>query len=112
MKTKTIFSLLLILLVSCNKDKSDTRKMVGTWKKSLVIYFGGSTSVIDTVVITKKHFTDNSGTYKYFLANDSLFLISNTTDTSFYSYKITDENSFRLDSWFLQDGYFQLTKIN
>ena len=111
MKTKIVISLLLILAVSCSKDKSDARKMVGTWKRSLVSFFGGSPTIVDTVIITKKNFTDKYGTFTYYLTNDNLYLISNTTDTSFYSYKITDENSFRLDGWFLLDGYFQLTKI-
>jgi hypothetical protein len=112
MKTKIIILLLLILVVGCYKDKSDTRKMVGIWKRIQVNFISGSSTVLDTVVFTKNQFTSKYGNYTYYLANDSLFLISNTTDTSFYSYKITDENSFRLDSWFLQDGYFQLTKIN
>jgi hypothetical protein len=113
MKTKLFFSLFLILVVSCNKDKSDTRKMVGTWKRISVDFISGSSTVLDTVVFTKNQFTSKYGNYTYYLANDSLYVISELSDTSIYgNYRFIDKNNFTLNTLFsLGDSELRFTKI-
>jgi hypothetical protein len=116
MKTKIIFSLLLILVVSCNKDKSDARKMVGTWKRSVYDPISNSILRVDTVHFTKNQFTEkdfltqNNITSSYYLSNSNIYIIY-SIDTSFYSYNFTDKNSFTLRGGYLQDNEFRLTKI-
>ena len=116
MKTKIIFSLLLILVVSCNKDKSDARKMVGTWKRSVYDPMSNSILRVDTVHFTKNQFTEkdflteNTYTSSYYLANSNIYLISGV-DTIVYSYNFTDKNSFTLRGGYLQDNESRLTKI-
>lgn len=116
MKTKIIFSLLLILVVSCSKDKSDARKMVGTWKRSVYDPMSNSILRVDTVHFTKNQFTEkdfltqNNITYPFYLSNSNIYFIE-SSDTSFYSYNFTDKNSFTLRGGYLQDNELRLTKI-
>ncbi len=116
MKTKIIFALLLNLVVSCNKDKSDARKMVGTWKRSVYDPMSNSILHVDTVHFTKNQFTEkdflteNTYTSSYYLANSNIYLISGV-DTIAYSYNFTDKNSFTLRGGYLQDNESRLTKI-
>ncbi|NBR15922.1 MAG: hypothetical protein EBU01_15300 [Crocinitomicaceae bacterium] len=117
MKTILIISLLLIVLVSCNKDKSDARKMVGTWKRSVYNPMSNSILRVDTVHFTKNQFTEkdfltqNNITSSYYLSNSNIYFISGI-DTFFYSYNFTDKNSFTLLGGYLQDNQLRLTKIN
>ncbi len=116
MKIKIVISLLLIVLVSCNKDKSDTRKMVGTWKRSVYDPMSNTILPVDTVHFTKNQFTEkdfltqNNITRSYYLSNSNIYIIK-SIDTSFYSYNFTDKNSFTLRGGYLQDNEFRLTKI-
>jgi hypothetical protein len=112
MKTKLVISLLLIVLVSCNKDKSDARKMVGTWKRSLYDTMYGGIISIDTVYITKDKFTTNISTRTYYLKNNEMILLTSTSDTTIYCYSIKDKEHFTLGCWYLNDKEFRLTKIN
>jgi hypothetical protein len=112
MKTKIFISLLLILVVSCNVDKSDTRKMVGTWERGLYDSWDGSLISVDTVYITKDKFTTNISTRTYYLKNGEMILITSTSDTTIYCYSIYDKEHFTLGCWYLNGKEFLLTKIN
>ena len=112
MKTKIIFSLLLILVVSCSKDKSDARKMVGTWKRIQVNFISGSSTVLDTVVFTKNQFTSKYGNYTYYLENDSLYFISQSSTSNCGYYHFTDKNNFILNTLYTNGGSeLRFTKI-
>jgi len=112
MKIKIIISLLLILVVSCNKDKSDTRKMVGTWKRISVDFISGSSTVLDTVVLTKNQFSSKYGNCKYYLANDSLYFILQTSTSNYGYYHFTDKNNFTLNTLYTTgDSELRFTKI-
>ena len=111
MKTKIVISLLLILIVSCSKDKSDARKMVGTWKRSLYDPMVGNITSIDTVYITKDKFTTNISTRTYYLKNNEMILLTTTSDTTIYCYSIIDKDNFTLGCWYLNGKEFRLTKL-
>ena len=112
MKIKIVISLLLIVLVSCNKDKSDTRKMVGTWKRIHVDFISGSSTVLDTVVFTKNQFTSKYDNSRYYLANDSLHFISQTSTSNYGYYHFTDKNNFTLNTLYTTgDSELRFTKI-
>ena len=112
MKTKIVISLLLILLVSCSKDKSDTRKMVGTWKREFRNGMTGQILLEDTVYIDKVHFKLDNIDYSFFLKNDSLFLI-NDADTLSYCYEFITDNQIRINCFSpIEEGlYYQLKRI-
>lgn len=95
MKTKIIFSLLLILVVSCSKDKSDARKMVGTWKRDLVDGMTGNILGTDTVIFSKQNFTQNNVTYNYYIGNGNLNFYQ-TNDTSSLCYSFMNKDKFTL----------------
>jgi phage-related holin len=112
MTTKIINLLLLILVVSCIKDKSDTRKMVGIWKRIQVNFISSSSTVLDTVVFTKNQLTSKYGNCKYYLANDSLYFILQTSTSNYGYYHFTDKNNFTLNTLFsLGDSELRFTKI-
>ena len=116
MKTKIVISLLLILLVSCSKDKSDTRKMVGTWKRSVYDPMSNSILRVDTVHISKNQFsekdflTQNNITRPFYVYNSKIY-INQSLDTAEYCYNFENKNSFTLRGGYLQDNEFRLTKI-
>lgn len=113
MKTKIVISLLLILLVNCSKDKSDTRKMVGTWKRIQVNFISGSSTILDTVVITKNQFTSKYDNSRYYLANDSLYFISQSSSSNCGYYHFTNKNNFTLNTLYTTgDSELRFTKIN
>jgi hypothetical protein len=112
MKTKIIFSLLLILVVSCNKDKSDARKMVGTWKREFRNGMTGQILLEDTVYIDKVYFKLDNIDYNFYLKNDSLILIKDA-DTLTYCYKFITENQIRINCFSpIEQGlYYQLKRL-
>ncbi len=112
MKVKFVISILLIILTGCNKDKTDARKMVGTWKRSLHDTWIDSTINVDTVYITKDKFTSNNSTGSYYLSNGNMYVIYNNIDTVIYCYSLESKNSFKLGCWYLNGNEFRLTKIN
>lgn len=112
MKVKFVISILLIILTGCNKDKTDARKMVGTWKRSLHDTWIDSTINVDTVYITKDKFTTNISTRRYYLKNNEMILLTSTSDTTIYCYSIKDKDYFTLGCWYLNGKEFRLTKIN
>jgi len=112
MNTKIVISLLLIVLVSCNKDKSDARKMVGTWKRINVNFMNGSSNVLDTVVFTKNQFLSKYGNCKYYLANDSLYFILQTSISNYGYYHFTNKNNFTLNTLYTTgESELRFTKI-
>jgi hypothetical protein len=115
---KLLIKIILILpfFFACSKDKSDARKMVGTWKRSVYDPMSNSILHVDTVHFTKNQFTEkdfltqNNITSPYYLSNSNIYIIY-SIDTSFYSYNFTDKNSITLRGGYLQDNEFRLTKI-
>lgn len=112
MKTILYISIFTLLLLSCDKDKSDARKMVGTWKRSLHDAWIDSTINVDTVYINKDKFKSNNSTGSYYLSNGNMYVIYNNSDTVIYCYSLESKNSFRLGCWYLNGKEFRLTKIN
>jgi len=116
MRTKLVISLLLILLVSCNKDKSDTRKMIGTWKRSLYNGMNGNLIRVDTVHITKNQFTEpdfltqNNITRPFYLSNSKIYFVG-SVDTAEFCYSFANKKKFTINCGYLQGNEFRLTKI-
>ena len=101
-----------LLIYSCNKEKSDAQKMVGTWKREFRNGMTGQILLEDTVYIDKVHFNLDNIDYSFFLKNDSLFLI-NDADTLTYCYDFITENQIRINCFSpIEVGlYYQLKRI-
>jgi len=106
-----VFSFVL-LIYSCNKDKSDTRKMVGTWKREFKNGMTGQLLSEDTVYIDNNHFKQDNVFYNFYLKNDSLILIKDE-DTSTYCYNFITDNQFTIRCFSsLEEGlYYHLKRI-
>lgn len=102
----------LLLIYSCNKEKSDARKMVGTWKREFKNGMTGQLLFEDTVYIDKKHFKQDNVFYNFYLKNDSLILIKDE-DTSTYCYNFITDNQFTIRCFSsLEEGlYYHLKRI-
>ena len=111
---KLLIKIILILpfFFACSKDKSDARKMVGTWKREFRNGMTGQILLEDTVYIDKEYFKLDNIDYNFYLKNDSLILIKDA-DTLTYCYEFITENQIRINCFSpIEEGlYYQLKRI-